>query len=518
MQKRVNQKGFTLVELVVVIAVLAILAGVGVVAYNGYIDYANKGADKKTVGELMRAIEMADYYNSGIIPEGGTATVYLTSNGVSAFVNGDVDNSANLVAGLEDAYGEGGLKNVSLRYQKWDGSIDAEELSKLMANISTYMSSNINSAMGQYLSLSGDSVASFAGDIESYWGAVESYVNFARNLDPDGELYHNELLSTVINFCSGEHGQDIIEYYGNGKTDRTQYKEIVEGVESSHEGLLASRLASNYAFASWVKNNHYGELTDSMKTELADLTKVQKMFDSYTTMGEEWDSLIAEYSSSGQAKVDMLAFVGMMEAASTLEPADGTLKDDEYTPLASKVVSSAAGILNRSTSLAQLKGLADSLLEAGGSSVISISATKSNGTLSITTFPKEANPRNDVSNISNAGPTTCERSTHHTSITIVGNVPNNTLKITYNVSNNDLEKIEICGILDEYKTCEFSLNKKLSNGKITIVDGSNLISITSIGSTWKIEATGNGHGDAKIKIEANVGTTTYSAEFTVTVH
>jgi len=52
-----NHDGFTLVELIVVIAIMAILAGVGTVGYGGYIKAANKGADKKLVGDIMRAIE-----------------------------------------------------------------------------------------------------------------------------------------------------------------------------------------------------------------------------------------------------------------------------------------------------------------------------------------------------------------------------------------------------------------------------------------------------------------------------
>ncbi len=55
--ERKSNSGFTLVELVVVIAILAILAGVGSAAYSGYIKSANKGKDKTLVGNVMRAIE-----------------------------------------------------------------------------------------------------------------------------------------------------------------------------------------------------------------------------------------------------------------------------------------------------------------------------------------------------------------------------------------------------------------------------------------------------------------------------
>ena len=54
---RTANGGFTLIELIVVIAIMAILAGVGSVGYGGYIKAANKGADKKLVGDIMRAIE-----------------------------------------------------------------------------------------------------------------------------------------------------------------------------------------------------------------------------------------------------------------------------------------------------------------------------------------------------------------------------------------------------------------------------------------------------------------------------
>lgn len=52
--------GFTLVELIVVIAILAILAGVAVPAYNGYIKSANDAAVETELGALKTAVMAAN--------------------------------------------------------------------------------------------------------------------------------------------------------------------------------------------------------------------------------------------------------------------------------------------------------------------------------------------------------------------------------------------------------------------------------------------------------------------------
>lgn len=67
--ERRSNSGFTLVELVVVIAILAILAGVGSAAYSGYIKSANKNADKVLVGNVMKAIETGTHSTAFTPPE-----------------------------------------------------------------------------------------------------------------------------------------------------------------------------------------------------------------------------------------------------------------------------------------------------------------------------------------------------------------------------------------------------------------------------------------------------------------
>lgn len=50
-----SNKGFTLVELIVVIAILAILAGIAIPAYSGYLAKANEAADSTTLSAVKTA-------------------------------------------------------------------------------------------------------------------------------------------------------------------------------------------------------------------------------------------------------------------------------------------------------------------------------------------------------------------------------------------------------------------------------------------------------------------------------
>jgi prepilin-type N-terminal cleavage/methylation domain-containing protein len=82
--KKMNKKGFTIVELAIVIAVIAILAAVLIPAFSGVIEKANQSAAMQYAASLYKeafALDLADGVADGM--EGNAAITFVEGNTVA---------------------------------------------------------------------------------------------------------------------------------------------------------------------------------------------------------------------------------------------------------------------------------------------------------------------------------------------------------------------------------------------------------------------------------------------------
>lgn len=132
-KKKKDNKGFTLVELVVVIAILALLVGILTPQYTKYVDKARKSSDASNLGNMVKAVEIAAADPAGKLKP-GTITIKINDDGASVTLgDGDTsDNQATAQNAIKETMGDEALTTV-LKSKAWGDTDAANEISATIA-------------------------------------------------------------------------------------------------------------------------------------------------------------------------------------------------------------------------------------------------------------------------------------------------------------------------------------------------------------------------------------------------
>ena len=142
-RKKEDNKGFTLVELVIVVAILAILVGILAPQYTKYVEKSRQSADVSNLENIVKGFKVAaadtDY---NVIPAGDAAvatyTITMTATGTTIAADNAPDADANKNNAWKDAIKEytgynfsatGGVTEIKLKSKKWktDGTVLTEK-------------------------------------------------------------------------------------------------------------------------------------------------------------------------------------------------------------------------------------------------------------------------------------------------------------------------------------------------------------------------------------------------------
>ena len=250
-----KNKGFSLVELIVVIAIMAILVGVAVPVYSSYVEKAQKASDIQMVDEIKHALQV--YYASNPTDfEGG----YIVLKPDGSFV------SDTLETVIEQTFGG---TELTLSYAGWNGSQvnglwnlvgqyqDADVSTALNSDFMEIPAEGMMGAVGDLLEIAAGSISNNKAGTLSTLSSIGVNNAVLNDLAADNDISDDEFNVAVSNVLVGFYADKInsgdstddplvnllnvyVNAYAYGqKTGDTAYFDAVQGaIQSAEAGTL----------------------------------------------------------------------------------------------------------------------------------------------------------------------------------------------------------------------------------------------------------------------------------------
>ena len=340
-----NHEGFTLVELIIVIAILAILSTGAIAGYSAYVTKANKTADQSMIAEIKTVLQLKAY-SEGV---SNADFVILTQNGAEP--GGEFVTEA-----LYDAYGANWADALKLKSDDWAAGaflVNVQD-AELIAN-STFLTTSkpegLMQAITNLTGAAGSAISGYAGDVAAKleslgMGAVADKLE-ATGLQPGTAEYNTAVSNLLVGqFAGAMSGQTVADVQNDPLAGTAlmyatlfAYCETLPGDTGKNtmatiNNYLSTRTDMNDlkkdAFAEYINSQMDSEFVEGfvaygadqgaadMEATLKIMGAVSNISGNYTSAG---DLSNANLYASDTISQQLNEYVGAIKAVAQMDPA-----------------------------------------------------------------------------------------------------------------------------------------------------------------------------------------------------